>query len=345
MSTILHRDGNRVWLEGIETQLLFEKCSSVHAAQTIIAQAAGENISYDFQVGVSSLAFRMQIHDERLCPSSPHSFCGFQCVSRSARALPWNLQIYQVARDDEGSKRDVRQEIVESINRGLPVQYGNEEDGILFGYQDDGEAWICLNPFHTKGKEAYIETQWPWGIVIFAERKQTLPSKFELAINALRQAVVMATTKRKQNYFVGWKAWKEYIERLQQLSEREHTIESTDILGNAWIYHCLIQHRECASYYLRDIAELFPATSTKRLERAADLFEQMSAQVLTDSTHTAAEIAPFPQSLQNGQTWSNELRHDQILRLQRARDLEIEAIAEIERAIAGLADDQQVDFT
>lgn len=344
MSTTIHRDGNQVWLEGIDISLLSEKCSSVHAAQATIAQTVGETMSYDYLVGVSSLAFRMQISQENFCPSSPHSFCGFQCVSRSTRALPWHLHIYQVGKADEETIRKVRLEIMDSIHRGVPVQYGEEEDGIIIGYQSDGEEWICYHPHHEKGLKSFIETEWPWGIAIFTERKETLPSPYELAVNALRQAVAMHSTGVKDNYFTGQKAWLEYIERLQRIESLEKEIPAVAVLGNAWIYHCLIQHRECACYYLRVAAGEFPDPAKNRLNHAADLYEQISTQILRDNRQASGDIAPFPWSLKDGRTWSNDMRLSQIHRLRNAMEIENEAISEIEYAIEGIADDLESDL-
>jgi hypothetical protein len=102
-----------------------------------------EDASYEYLLGVSGLAFRMQVSREGLCPSSPHSFCGYPCHARSSRALPWKLKIFEVQPDDAGGVRKARQAIVGSIDRGVPAQYGSEEDGIIVGYQKGGEEWIC----------------------------------------------------------------------------------------------------------------------------------------------------------------------------------------------------------
>lgn len=63
-------------------------------------RAVGEDVAYDYLVGVSGLAFRMQVSKTNLCPSSPHSFCGRRCVARSTESLPWQVRVFELKPDD-----------------------------------------------------------------------------------------------------------------------------------------------------------------------------------------------------------------------------------------------------
>ena len=188
MNTTVHRDAHRVWLEGVSGWFIGDRESSVHAAQAAAMAALGEEISYEYLVGVSGLAFRMQVSKDGLCPSSPHSFCGYPCHRRSSQALPWTLQLFEVKPEDTTQVEVARQAIVSSIERGVPVQYGSEEDGIIVGYQKGGQEWICFHPLREGGTKTFVETAWPWGILLFVEPKTEPPSKRELAMGALRQA-------------------------------------------------------------------------------------------------------------------------------------------------------------
>jgi len=115
-------------------------------------EAVGEGVTYDYLVGVSGLAFRLQVSKKTLCPSSPHSYCGYRCVARSREALPWEVQVFEMKPGRIEKVRDARQAVVDSLERGVPVQYGNEEDGIIIGYQRKGEEWICLHPLRDRGR-------------------------------------------------------------------------------------------------------------------------------------------------------------------------------------------------
>lgn len=87
MKTAVRKENDVVELEGVRGWSPAEMPSSIHAAQSTVMRAVGADITYGQLVGVSGLAFRMQVSKAGLCPSSPHSFCGYRCVERSVRAL------------------------------------------------------------------------------------------------------------------------------------------------------------------------------------------------------------------------------------------------------------------
>jgi len=297
-------------------------------------QAVGENVTYEYLVGVSGLAFRMQVSKKGFCPSSPHSFCGYQCVRGAVEATPWKARIFQVKPEEAEKVKAARRAIVESIDRGVPVQYGNEEDGVIVGYQKSGEEWICLHPYREGGTKTFVETQWPWGIAVFTERKKEMPSRRDLALEALQQVVKMAKTEETGEYFVGFKAWGDYIQKLKALEQADEKVRKDAMQGNAWIYECLAQYRGAACQYLREVGGGFRAPVAQHLRKAADLYGKMSAEVLRDKEHCVVTIAPYPWALKDGKTWTSEMRQEEIRRLEAALPLEREAVQEIEKALA-----------
>jgi hypothetical protein len=334
MPITLHRDNGRVLLDGVTGWFIGDKESSVHAAQEAVMRALGEDVAYDDLVGVSGLAFRMQVSKEGLCPSSPHSCCGWRCTDRSSQALPWNVRGIPIRKDDANQAAEARRAVVDSIDRGIPVQYGCEEDGVVVGYQKGGQEWICLHPMKKEGKETVIETSLPWGIALFTSRKDAVPSGRELAAGALHQAVDMAhaeETKENGAYFLGFRAWDAWIGKIEALDDADEKTRSAALLGNAWIYECLAHYRGSAARYLRGIAGEFDDATAGRLRKAADLYEKMATQVLTDATHCVLDVAPYAWRLK-GNPWTAGMRRDQIRRLKAALPMEHEAIAEIEEA-------------
>jgi hypothetical protein len=339
MKTTVQREGDRVWLEGVKGWFVGDKESSPHAAQEAAMQAVGEATTYDDLVGVSGLAFRMQVHKD-FCPSSPHPCCGFRCVARSTQALPWDVRFFDFfgkKAEDAAKVKEARQAVVESIERGVPVQYGSEEDGVIVGYQKGGEEWLCLHPYRDKGAKTFDETKWPWGIVVFTGPKEKRPSRRELAVGALRQAIEMAKTERSGDYWVGFKAWDVYLQKLEALDGADDKARQGAMLGNAWIYECLAQYRGVAACYLRGVADEFPPEAAKHLRRAAELYARMSDEVLRDKEHCVVTIAPYPWALKEGKTWTSEMRREQLRRLRAALPLEREAIQEIEAALGLLS--------
>jgi hypothetical protein len=337
MKTTVRREDGRVWLEGVSGWFVGDRESSVHAAQAAAMEAVGEDVAYEYLLGVSGLAFRMQVSKEGLCPSSPHSFCGYECHVRSSQALPWKLKLFEVKPEDAEGIAKARQAVVESIDRGVPVQYGSEEDGIIVGYQKGGEEWICFHPMREGGTKTFVETTWPWGILVFVEPKDEHHTRRELALGALEQAVEMAGTEEAGGYHLGFAAWDAYLERLRTLQEADEETQKGDMLGNSWIYECLAQYRGAAALYLRDVAGEFEPQAADHLLKAAGLYERMSSEVLRDKEHCVITVAPLPWSLKEGEAWTNEKRRNQMARLQAALPLEREAIQEIEAALHKLA--------
>ena len=336
MKTTVHREGDRVWLEGVTGWFVGDQESSVHAAQAAIMQAFGYSTSYDDLLGLSGLAFRMQVHKDGFCGSSPHSCCGYMCIDRSTKSLPWQMKTYGAKPDDAEKVKEARQAVMASIDRGVPVQYGSEEDGVIIGYQKNGDEWVCLHPYKDGGKKPFVETKWPWGIAVYTVPKDTLPVQRDLHVASLRQAVTMATTREADGYHLGYAAWEFYITRLKALETADEKTRAGEMQGNAWIYECLAQYRGVAARYLREMAAQYPPAAADHLHRAADLYDEMATRVLTDKEHCVVTVAPYPWGLKAGEQWQPAQIRQQVERLEKALPLEKAAIGEIEQALAAI---------
>jgi len=328
----VQREGDKVWIEGVKGWYFSQKGSSVHAAMEAVMRAAGEDVDYSYLVGASALAFRMQVH-KTWCPSSPHPFCGYQCIRGAVAALPWTIKAYEVKPDDaEGMKR-ARESVVASIDRGVPCAYGSEEDGVIIGYQKGGEEWICVHPF-SDGK-TFVETKWPWGIGVYTEPKADMPDRRKLAIDSLKQAVKMAHTKNVEDYACGFNAWEQWIAHLRDEEWVESGLKDGAplMMGNSWIYTCLVDYRSAAAKYLRSVAPDFEDEVASHLSNSADLYDRMVKDVLTKDK-CALEVAPRRWDLKEGQQWTQAMRDEQADILIAAFALEKQAIGEIEKALA-----------
>jgi hypothetical protein len=229
---------------------------------------------------------------------------------------------------------EVRQAIVSSIERGMPVQYGSEEDGLIFGYRKEGVEWFAFHPIHDGGSKAFVETEWPWAVVVYGPGAKQPPTARELAPAAIEQAVLMAHAAEANGYHLGFDAWRAYIARLRYLATAVPEARAGDMMGNAWIYECLAGFRSSAATYLRTVAPEFPAGVSDQLRAAARLYEQMSHQVLRDEEHGVVAVAPYPWSLSEGETWTEAAMKGQIERLEAALPIEQAAIATLEAALA-----------
>jgi hypothetical protein len=330
----VRREGDRVIIDGVHHPG-WKYASSVHGARAVIMETLGESISYDELVGFDALAFRVQLM--AFCPSSPHCSCGYDCSGRSLEAMPWEVKFHHVgplkADNPEHAERirEARRDVMARIDRGVPVEYGDIEDGVIIGYQAGGDEWVCLHPMHDSAQKPHIEKGLTWGILIFTSPKQALPDVSALARKSLEQAVTMWSTPRagdKDGYHLGEAAWKLWIEELAKPMDDQQAGKHQQ--GNAWTYDATAGYRRSAAAYLGKIAPLFDISAAEHLHRAAGLYEKMANEVLADPDHCITTIAPYPWT----GPWTAEQRADQVRRMAQAMELDREAIAELQRAIA-----------
>ena len=64
------------------------------------------------------------------------------------------------------------------------------------------------------------------------------------------------------------------------------------------------------------------------------MYCEMSTAVLRDEDHLAVDVAPYPWTMKDGESWSDAALEGQIERLERALPLEEDAISEIGAAVA-----------
>jgi hypothetical protein len=329
----IHKEGDKVWLEGVKVLSMGERESSVQGAQTSIMQALGEKVDYDYLVGVSGLAFRMQVSKEGLCPSSPNPYCGYICAARSIEALPWKTEnvILMDPKPEEIAAHKKR--VVDSIDKGIPVKYGWEEDGVIIGYQKNGDEWICLHPMTDKGAKPFVNKDIKGGFNFYPERKTKMPARKDMAIESLRQAIEMSTKPEAEGYYLGLNAWDLYMQKIKDLDQADAKVVADSMMGNAWIYECIVSYRKSAAKYLKMIGKDLPAKSKEHLNLAAKLYEKMASQVLTDKKHCCLDVAPYAWSLKKDEKWTTEMRQEELKRLEKALVLEKSALSEISAAL------------
>lgn len=165
----VRREGGKVWIEGVKGFHAGEYQSSVHGAAARILQTLGESLAYDDLICYSGFAFRMGFHDKN-CPSAGHPHCGYACVENGVRALPWNIKMFELhvngkPRENLAEfKAEACAAVKASIDRGIPVHYGCEEDGLIIGYGDEAakQLRIAANHYSQIAEECMkdINTSW-----------------------------------------------------------------------------------------------------------------------------------------------------------------------------------------
>jgi len=340
-------DDQKVWIEGVEGFNAGEYASSVHGSQARILQTLGEQLSYDDLICYSGFAFRVEVHDE-MCPSAGHPCCGFMCMDGSIRAFPWRTRIFESLPWSEPKENraafeaEARAAVKESIDRGIPVQYGSEEDGLIIGYAGEGSRWWCVHPYHKNGSEAFWHDEvkgfaggkWPWAIVVWAEPKpgDERASDRDLTVAGLKQAVEMWNSQKRKAYFVGDAAYGHWLGWLGDVESGKVDDPKAGMQGNGWCFDVLIHSRRIAGRWLEEKADDFSDEAAKQLRIAGGHYGRIAELCMKD-LDCSWDLALAPDRFDD---WTSDMRQDQIARLEAAREHDRAAAAAIEKALATL---------
>jgi len=341
------RQDDRVWIEGVEGFSSGEYASSPHGCQARILEVLGESVTYDDLVCYSGFAFRVGTH-EQMCPSAGHPCCGFMCMDGSNRALPWEVRLFEAfpwSKPKGGQaafEAEARAAIKDSIDCGIPVHYGGEEDGLIIGYADEGRRWLCVHPYHKNGKEMFWHDEvkgfaggnWPWGIVVWTKPKPDAEriSDRDLTIAAFKQAAEMWQTEKREAYFVGEAAYAHWLGWLRDVEAGKVDDPKAGMQGNGWCFDVLIHSRRIAGRWLKQKADDFADETMQQLRIAAERYVQI-AEVCMRDIDCPWDLALGPNRFDD---WTSKMRQDEIVRLEAAREHDRAAIAAIEKALESL---------
>jgi hypothetical protein len=352
---VVRKDG-KVWIAGVPRP---RGTNTVLASLAAVLQSQGESLTYEYLMGVSARAFRLQFN---WCPSAPHAYCGYNTYKPAMKAAGWVATDYPMAGFKEGKTTPAAKAKVEkaraavkaSIDAGLPCLFGSEEEAVLVGYGPPAEGttgWLCrpgpLGGPPAKG-EPYLRPvkKYPWGVHVLRKADTPPPPRRESIVASLRTAVANAAAEKLDGYAAGFAAYKRWIAELRDIAPVQKVIQANlakqkrpsaekDVrfnlcLGNAWCFESLIDARRCAAAYLRSVAGEFDAPVAEQLRKAADHYDAV-VKGLTATCPT--EIAPYPWRLKGDRKWTKAMRVKQADLLAAAQAEERRAIERIEKAV------------
>ena len=266
----------------------------------------------------------------------------------STRAVPWQMRLFESfpwgkKRDDRAAfEAETCAAVKESIDRGIPVHYGSEEDGLIVGYADAGRRWWCVHPYHKGGSEAFWHDEakgfaggkWPWAIVVWTEPKPDAErvSDRDLTIAALKQAVEMWNTEKRQAYFCGEAAYTHWLGWLSDVERGKVDDPKAGMQGNGWCFDVLVHSRRIAGRWLKRKADEFDGVTATQLHVAAEHYAQIP-EVCMKGVKCPWDLALAPERVAD---WTSELRQTQTARLEAAREHDRAAVAAIEKALEPL---------
>lgn len=332
--------------------------NTVLASLASVMRTAGEDITYEFLMGVSSHAFRLQFC---WCPSAPHSHCGFNTFEPALRATGYEVKDYPLAVWEPSTRKQreptdeelaaAREAVKASIDAGMPVLINSEECAVLAGYEPISEenptGWLRrpgpLPPYGPDQPYVLAVKRIPWCITTVSKGASAPPDRRESIVWSLEKAVENAHTEKLGLYSMGFAAWERWIRELadfrpvigetQEHLDKYDTDESAPFelqLGNAWCYESLIDARKQAAGYLRSIASEFTDAAATHLRAAADEYDRV-VEPLIEGLGCFTDVAPYP--WMKDLKWTDEERANQAERLRKGLPHERKAIEEIEAAL------------
>lgn len=331
MTAKVKHEGDRVWIEGVE-KLTWRTNNTYMGALEAALRARGEDVSYAYLMGVSGMAFRLQLHEE-WCPSSPDAGCGFNTTRIAVEAVGYAYEDHNIKDGKSAEASRAREAVKRSIDAGMPV-IGLDlkvcpDYGLIVGYAKGGKEFLCRT-FHDKGDEYSVAEKWPWGITFVGE-KGDAPDRRRLLVESLERAVMLARTESFGKYASGFAAYEKWTAELLDDARFEKADEKQMNHANAWIYVSLLDARVNAMEYLRGIEGHLEGEVAEHVSKAADLYDEMFGKLKEGRKH-----APFPRDLKEGEAWTEEMRHAEAAVLKQALALEKNAVAEIEKALDSL---------
>lgn len=97
--------------------------------------------------------------------------------------MPWKLKGYDFDQRKDKNPPAIFNIVLSSIDRGIPVQTGEEDDGIIVGHDKEKRRLICLHLGHLSRNETFIVSRLAdicWNVTVYTEPKTRLRIKQNL---------------------------------------------------------------------------------------------------------------------------------------------------------------------
>ena len=323
--TTVKRDGSKFCIRGVDRLTSAATANSVMGALAAALHAIGDPVAYDYLMGVSGAAFRIQVHEDGLCARSPNSGRGYPCKLAVCDALDYELEWMDVPEDADG-RTALAERIRAGIDRGAPVLFNYNECALAGGYES-GVPGFLLRTFGDKTDSYTHSDGWPADIGIIGGRKDVRPMRERVIYEAIDRAEMLAATAQFDAYLCGFAAWDRWIELLNDETRYLHMDRSQiehEMKGNAWICESLHDARTAAGRFLHSIAKDCPEEMRQHILTAATTYDHMVRNVLAHAF--TEELAPYPNKDLPVDAWTSHLRHGMSLKLRQARLLERQAV-------------------
>jgi hypothetical protein len=280
------------------------QCSTI-ATMSLVSERAEDRTDYDYLMGASGAAFRVQMSEGRLCPSSPHALCGFNCAELAVAAWGSEATWFDTTEGREDERVAALQAVRQSLQLGIPALHEHEESSLIVGMTEQGAVLLRAYGARAVGYEPM--SKWPFKVGVASPKVDTVDPRAVLR-DSLRIAVQLFDTDKVGNYTCGRHAYEHWRALLRD--EAMHAAASDRLrfgsrIGNAHTFACLIDARGAAANYLQAMAPLHDGPVQEMLLTVSDIY----ADIERSCAEQRRELAPFPWELPAGSAWTAVQRH------------------------------------
>jgi hypothetical protein len=351
LGKVQRKDG-KVWIEGIP-KLSWgtnKECTFAGAIEARLTIAV-HPMKYSDIMGYSGLAFRFRWMDRT-------TNGGVWGVASPVGEFPEEIDMYQkltgwqITYDNTGLTQDLedpkivrfRQQIVSSIDSGNPVIAHLVEGnvGVIYGYENEGKGLIGRDYMRDYGEdEVIIPIDEAGPFIMFLNQKTPLSlSPSQILEKTLRLAVSNwkrnRGPKNDDRLYYGDAAYADWIQGLRDFEQYELTDKNLAemFFANWWGFNCLCDARRAVILFLQDHKSLLGMRSQDCLEKAVQLYQQEASVLEAVYDSKDVFIGPWSDLFQNWkENWTKPMRKRERDILEKCRQLESEAIREIEQAL------------
>ena len=302
------------------------ECTYMGALTALAHYLGDKDVTYDFLMGASGQAFRVQKFAKGWCPSAGDSGCGFNCCITADKALAYDIKWlgWYEGKPEAEKIEGMSKPLMESIDKGCPALFLDADYGLVAGYSDGGRKLLCRS--YMDKDDGYSVAGMPWTASVF-KGKSERPDRKTLVLQSLDYAIEMAAKPQYGDYFSGFKAYDEWIGALvDEPAFKKMNAEELTGAGhaNTFCYLSLVDARAAAARYLRTIKDELGPDAAPHLLAAAEIYGRI-AEKLKPGMVLYWDIDA---------KWTPEMRHKEAVLLKSAASMEKQAVEELKQARA-----------
>jgi hypothetical protein len=333
--------GDRVWLDGVP-RLRWGGSPEPTYIGALEAAFRGSERPLDVTtlMGDSGLGFRVRWatrdNGNSWCGSGP---CGEWPEEVEALNAATGYVFRWQGSGPDRPESELPARITEHIGRGWPILgfAARMDMAVIYGYEDGGQR-VLVSDYWASEEPCIMPAASAKEIGMFIERvdapaprSAAVRAGLSLALKRWQQGVVNPDPITGATYYYGSAAYQRWIADLERASTLTDEQRANLFFLNGWTYSSLSMNRsEHAARYLRENAEHMPEAARPRLEAAAQRYDRMRERLGKWDPGNPMFGYVKQKKLDS---WTDEVRKQEIALLRVLYELDLHAMGDIERAL------------